>query len=46
MYLYYPQYTSFIILDLVYTSKGFYVSNQVRSQLMYLSGLEATGLYT
>ena len=35
-----------MILDLAFTSRDFYVSNQVRSRFTYLLGLEATGLFT
>ena len=35
-----------MILGLVYTSRGFFVSNQVKSKLKYSSGLEATDLNT
>ena len=35
-----------MILDLVYTSKGLYASNLVRSKSTYLSGLKATSLHT
>ncbi len=35
-----------MIPDLVYTSKGLYTSNQVKSKSTYSLGLEATSLYT
>ena len=34
-----------MIQDLAYTNKGFYTFNQVKSKLIYLLDLEATGLY-
>ena len=46
IFLYYLQYTSFMILDLVYTSRSLYLSNQVRSRLTYPLGLGATSLHT
>ncbi len=35
-----------MIPDLAYTSRNLYISNQVRSRLMYLSDLKATSLHT
>ena len=35
-----------MIPDLIYVSKGFYISNQIRSRPIYLSlGLSTIGLY-
>ncbi len=46
-YSYHPQYASFMISDLTYTSRDFYTSNHVRSMSTYsLSGLGTTGLHT
>ena len=46
MYLYYPQYALFMILDLAYTSKYHYESNQFKSWPTYLSSLGPISLYT
>ena len=35
-----------MILDLVYSSRDFYLSNQVRSKPLYLFGLKAIGQHT
>ena len=43
--MHYLQYAFFMISDLVYISRDFYISNQVRSKPMYLSNLNITGLY-
>ena len=46
IYWYHPQYISFIILNLTYTSKNFYISNQVRFRSVCSpSGLSVTGLH-
>lgn len=46
MHSYHLQYVLFMIPNLVYISKNLYTSNQVRLRLIYLLGLEATGLHT
>ena len=47
IYLYYLGYIFFHDLDLVYTSKDFYASNQIGFQLMYSPlGMSADSLHT
>lgn len=44
-YLYHLKYASFMVPELAYTSRSFYISTQVRFKLTYWSDLRATGLY-
>lgn len=44
-HIYHLQYTFFMIFNLVFISKNFYISNQVKSIPIYLWNLKAISLY-